>query len=725
MAVSGAPPAPLRGALESFLRAWAQVLFSHSPRVGGLLLLATCFAPATALCGAAAAALALGLARSAGLVPAGVTDGYYGTNALLVGLGVGATLQPGGTAWILLCLGVVLTLIVGAGLRSALLSFDLPVLTLPFLFTFPLVLGAAARLAAPRLPLASPALGLGLPPPLEEGLLALGSLFFVPRAEAGAMVLLALLVHSRVGTLLVAEGLLLAFALSWLGAEVAPGARAALGFNLALLALGAGGVWFVPGPASFLLAAAAALAGGLVTLGAMPVLEWLALPLLVLPFNVVMLLLLLAARQRAPHTPPAPAPLLGLTPEESLAVQRTRVEHMGGRYPLRIGPPFLGRWTCTQGSAGPITHRGPWTHAADFEVHDATGRAHRGEGRRREDWLCYHLPVVAPADGTVVGVRDGVPDNEPGATNLRENWGNVVVLRLAPGLYALMAHLSPHTIGVKEGQRVRRGEQLALCGSSGRSPTPHLHFQLQGTPLPGAPTLPLELHDAVVCGDDREKLLGALVPASGQVIRGLVPSADMERRLRFEDGERLRFQVSGPSGERIEEVRAEVDLHGARLLRGADEASMEVEVVGGLFTAFEPRGPGPGALDLLQLALGRVPLEGDPRLTWDARLPWRTLRARPVRWLLDAVSPFRLDDRPHLRCELGEAGADVVVRGESVERAGDGRALVRTRCVLRNGQGPVEVEVDLGDRRFRAVRLASPVDPRAPASPAPAAEGAR
>jgi murein DD-endopeptidase MepM/ murein hydrolase activator NlpD len=39
-------------------------------------------------------------------------------------------------------------------------------------------------------------------------------------------------------------------------------------------------------------------------------------------------------------------------------------------------------------------------------------------------------------------------------------------------------HLSPSGIEVAPGQRVERGQSLALSGNTGFSSTPHLHFQI-------------------------------------------------------------------------------------------------------------------------------------------------------------------------------------------------------------------------------------------------------
>jgi murein DD-endopeptidase MepM/ murein hydrolase activator NlpD len=54
--------------------------------------------------------------------------------------------------------------------------------------------------------------------------------------------------------------------------------------------------------------------------------------------------------------------------------------------------------------------------------------------------------------------------------------GNYVILDLGKGNFALYGHLQPKSTRVRVGQKVRRGQVLALLGNSGNSGSPHLHF---------------------------------------------------------------------------------------------------------------------------------------------------------------------------------------------------------------------------------------------------------
>lgn len=59
--------------------------------------------------------------------------------------------------------------------------------------------------------------------------------------------------------------------------------------------------------------------------------------------------------------------------------------------------------------------------------------------------------------------------------------GNIVVLKTANDEYIFLCHFKQFSINVKQGQRVKQGEILGLCGNSGNSSEAHLHFHIQNT----------------------------------------------------------------------------------------------------------------------------------------------------------------------------------------------------------------------------------------------------
>jgi hypothetical protein len=126
-------------------------------------------------------------------------------------------------------------------------------------------------------------------------------------------------------------------------------------------------------------------------------------------------------------------------------------------------------------------------YAVDYEQLDADSRIYSGEKEDLESYPIYGQEAIAAADSTVVKVVDGLPEQVPGempqGISPDEADGNSVILDIGGGNYALYAHFQPGSIGVKEGDRVRKGDVLALVGNSGNSLAPHLHFHVMSTPL--------------------------------------------------------------------------------------------------------------------------------------------------------------------------------------------------------------------------------------------------
>ena len=98
-----------------------------------------------------------------------------------------------------------------------------------------------------------------------------------------------------------------------------------------------------------------------------------------------------------------------------------------------------------------------------------------------------------PHSGVDVSGKEGDPVHAPnnGIVTLVDDQfysGNSVVLDHGQGIYTMFFHLSK--ILVNAGQKVKKGEVIALVGSTGRSTGAHLHW---GARVQGAKVDPLEL----------------------------------------------------------------------------------------------------------------------------------------------------------------------------------------------------------------------------------------
>lgn len=96
--------------------------------------------------------------------------------------------------------------------------------------------------------------------------------------------------------------------------------------------------------------------------------------------------------------------------------------------------------------------------------------------------------IVRPHEGIDIAAERGSPIRAAGAgTVLLASWtselGNVIIIGHGGGLYSYYGHAK--RVLVEKGDRVRRGQQIALLGSTGSSSGPHLHFEIwkDGQPL--------------------------------------------------------------------------------------------------------------------------------------------------------------------------------------------------------------------------------------------------
>lgn len=157
------------------------------------------------------------------------------------------------------------------------------------------------------------------------------------------------------------------------------------------------------------------------------------------------------------------------------------------RSTLALELPFKGPWLVSWGGATldknqHVPHRSQ-RRAADLLVVDQAGKTHKDKGARLEDYYAYGKDVLAAADGVVVTVIDGVPDNQPGSMNPYFALGNTVIIRHRDDVFSMVGHLIPGSVRVKVGDTVKAGQELGRCGNSGNSTEPHIHFQLQDSAL--------------------------------------------------------------------------------------------------------------------------------------------------------------------------------------------------------------------------------------------------
>jgi hypothetical protein len=151
-----------------------------------------------------------------------------------------------------------------------------------------------------------------------------------------------------------------------------------------------------------------------------------------------------------------------------------RPEPYAYRLPYRAGKTF----TVLQGFHGAFSHRGSNEYAVDFDCPVAT-------------------PVLAARPGIVVAANAAAQGSGTSAEFMEYRRTNFVLVLHDDGTLGEYMHLAPSGVRVSVGQRVERGDELALSGNTGYSSTPHLHFQVMTAATDGVSALSFPFRLAV------------------------------------------------------------------------------------------------------------------------------------------------------------------------------------------------------------------------------------
>lgn len=113
-------------------------------------------------------------------------------------------------------------------------------------------------------------------------------------------------------------------------------------------------------------------------------------------------------------------------------------------------------------------------------------------------------PVYSVGAGTVVAVKDGLPENPLGTLDpvtAADIGGNQVIVKMAPGRYVYYGLLKTGSALVHPGEKVTAGQPIAALGSSGYTTGPQLQVGLVDGPSPlGDEGLPFRFDRFSVAG---------------------------------------------------------------------------------------------------------------------------------------------------------------------------------------------------------------------------------
>ncbi len=152
--------------------------------------------------------------------------------------------------------------------------------------------------------------------------------------------------------------------------------------------------------------------------------------------------------------------------------------------------PFEGNWYVANGGVEKSDSHSwniiPQRYAYDFVQIDNEMKTNKDENYKLSDYYCYEQNILAPADGVVVELKNkyiDTPRLKVGQVSCNANdiRGNYILIRHSNNEYSLIAHLLKDSFKVEVGDEVHRGMIIALCGNSGNTSEPHIHFHIQNT----------------------------------------------------------------------------------------------------------------------------------------------------------------------------------------------------------------------------------------------------
>lgn len=707
--------AKIKNILTALSGSYSQVFFSNNHWLSVFLFAASFIDIAIGLSGLISVLIALLISGVLGLNPAYTRNGWYTYNVLLTGMAMGATFQPGGALLIFLFFSSLLSLFLSVWLASFTSRHKIPFLSLPFIFSVWIIYLNARSfqtnfLHERNVYLCTSALSrffstlslsiehLGLPKLVIVYFKSVASIFFQGKLISGLLISLGLLISSRI-----------AFFLSWLGflsgygfyllmfGPAADHEYFLVGFNYVFSAIALAGFYLVPSLSSYLLVILSVPIIALFNTALLKIIGPYYLPLYSLPFTLVVIIIISALNNRFTIKQLHFVQYQMYSPEKNLYAFQTYLERFKKDTFIHIHLPFYGEWMVSQGHSGSITHKEDWRYAWDFVVTNEHQKTFKLPGKNLTDFYCYALPVLAPADGYVTTVEDGIEDNAIGDVNLEHNWGNTIIIKHGEFLYSKLSHLKPGSIKVKAGDSVKRGETIALCGNSGRSPEPHIHFQLQTTEYIGAATLNYPISYYLVKKDRIQQLHAFDRPLEGEVILRPLPNSLIKQAFHFIPGMKLNFEVS--DGTSTNNVTWEVmtsAYNTSCLYCSATKSTAHFTNNETLFYFTDFNGDKTSLLYYFYLAAYKVSMAYLPAFEIEDRLPVETSTKGFLKPLQDLIAPFYIFMKPRF----------VSTQHEFSGTGKQGKLYIHSEFREKentSGKCPLKFELELSENRINTI----------------------
>ncbi|MCF6177242.1 MAG: urea transporter [Victivallaceae bacterium] len=574
----------IKAIVKSILFSYSQIFFSTNVIFGLLLFIVSFFDIYAGAAGLLSVMMANLTAKIIGFSPANIEKGLYGFNALLVGFGIGVYFNFSLLLLLIIAVGAVFTLFITVAAEGFLYKYKLPFLSIPFLIGMWCITLAAPEFT--HLGISQRGIylfnelyliggqtlidfynwtnGLPITQSFKTYLISLGAIFFQYNILTGIMIAIGLFFYSRIAFTISLLGFYTAFFFYMvIGSNISDVTYAYIGFNYILTAIAIGSFFTIPSKGSYLSTMLLMPLVVIITISLNSVFVVFGLSIYSLPFNFIVLLFLYILKLRCTHhNYLVEVVVQNNQPEENLYSYLNNSRRFGMQqkyFPVKL--PFWGDWFVMQAHDGEYTHQEDWQHAWDFVIVDEKSQQFAGEGSSVADYYCYNKSIIAPAAGVVVDIVDGIEDNEPGEENILQNWGNSIVIKHTEYLYSQISHIKSGSFKVSIGEYIKPEQLIATCGNSGRSPYPHIHFQLQSTPYVGSKTLDYPLSNYFANTDGKIEFVNYKQPVVNQSVSNAQNNKILVKAFKFVSGQVIKLKVTAGGETCNQEITVYTDIN--------------------------------------------------------------------------------------------------------------------------------------------------------------------
>ncbi|MBE9488565.1 MAG: urea transporter [Bacteroidetes bacterium] len=529
----------VKSLINSTVRSYSQIFFSVNKIIGLIIFLITFIDIFTGICTLTGVLFINFLAKIFGCYKSDIDNGIFGFNAVLLSMAFTFEYKFNGIFLPIFFISIILLFLLTVYFQNRLNNKGLPFLTFPFLITYWIIFLSLGNVSFIEYQDKLIYLdnyqskeqlsaiynfvhcldSLQLPQIVSAYFKTLSSVFFQSSVLVGLVLSLGILYTSRIAFSTTIIGFAAAYYwLILLGLDLNILVQNLQGTNFIFMAIALGSFFILPNYKSYLAVFFLAPIVVLFLITGEKIFNVFQLKTFTLSFSLVTILFLIFVKNRYTQNHFKLIAIQYYSPEKALYKTLSNAKHLKNTLIKKFEIPCWGKWKITQGYFGKITHLGDWANALDFSIVDKKEKTYMNYGEKTTDFYAYDKPVLASAEGYVYDITNNVNDNNIGDVDTENNWGNTIIINHMNGIFSQISHLKKDSIKVDIGNFITKDTQLANCGNSGRSPEPHIHFQIQLSPVKGSKTLAYPLTNYILYKNNEISLKTFETPKENDII---------------------------------------------------------------------------------------------------------------------------------------------------------------------------------------------------------------